>query len=281
MKKFVATTVVAAFLFTAVPAVVLPANAEASDWGKVLGGVLDSILKGGKQDEPEKKPAEVKPHWEINNRVIEREPTTNERMLFVAIEKGDSDTVNRMLDTGIDINAYYSFKFATPLSCAIYNEQRDIMQLLLARGADVRGYVTSKREYSVHSYFVQATINGDLALMEYLHNWGAPIDSIQDVYATYRRNALLCMPLNNEGLEICRYLVSQGIDVNYRANDGKTPLMYVSEAYMTSFDRRHEFLKVLLDAGADPTLKDKAGHTAVDYCLERNDLENAQFLQQY
>ena len=89
------------------------------------------------------------------------------------------------------------------------------------------------------------------------------------------------MPLNNEGLEICRYLVSQGIDVNYRANDGKTPLMYVSEAYMTSFDRRHEFLKILLDAGADPTLKDKSGHTAIDYCLERNDLENAQFLQQY
>ena len=40
MKKFVATTVAAAFLFTGVPAVIHPAKAEASEWGKIIGDVL-------------------------------------------------------------------------------------------------------------------------------------------------------------------------------------------------------------------------------------------------
>ncbi|WP_255346831.1 hypothetical protein [Selenomonas sp. oral taxon 892] len=34
-------------------------------------------------------------------------------------------------------------------------------------------------------------------------------------------------------------------------------------------------------AGAVTSLRDGAGHTAVDYCLERNDLENARLIQQY
>ena len=280
MKKFVATTMAAAFLFMGVPAVIHPAKAEASEWGKIIGDVLGSILKGGKQEGQEKKPEEKPRHGEINNRIIEREPTTDERMLFVAIEQGDADTVRRMLDKGLDINAYYNFKTATPLSCAIYNGKNEIMQLLLERGADVRGYVTSTREYRVHSYFVQAAANGNLPLMEYLHNWGAPINSIQDVYARDRRNALLSMPLGREGIAICRYLVEQGIDVNYRSNDGTTPLMYVSHTY-TSSEARHELLQILLDAGADPYRKDKSGHTAIDYCLLNNDLENAQLLQRY
>lgn len=288
MKKVIAMTAAAAVLFAGVPGMVLPARAEASsDWGKVVGTVIGAILSSGKEKEkpqptgsPQSEPVEATPRWEINNRVIEREPTTNERMLFVAIEKGDYETVKQMLDAGVDINAFYRFKSATPLSCAIYNDHREIMQLLLERGADVRGYVSSTQKYYLHSYFVQATANGDLPLMEYLHNWGAPINSIQDVYASYPRNALLSMPLGSRGLEICRYLVAQGINVNYRANDGTTPLMYVSHTY-TSFDVRREFLKILLDAGADPHLKDKTGHTAIDYCLKNNDLENAQLLQRY
>lgn len=34
-------------------------------------------------------------------------------------------------------------------------------------------------------------------------------------------------------------------------------------------------------AGAVTSLRDAAGHMAVDYCLERNDLENARLIQQY
>ena len=73
---------------------------------------------------------------------------------------------------------------------------------------------------------------------------------------------------------------SRKVDGNYRTEWLGTPLMRVADTWLSTEEKR-EYLKILLDAGADPHLKDKSGHTAIDYCLERNDLENAQFLQRY
>lgn len=289
MKRFIAMVTAATVLFVGVPGLALPEKADASsDWGKVVGAVIGAILNSGESKDDSQSAEGSNPSGTKgtggprngSNRVIEREPTTNERMFFVALDKGDTATVQQMLDAGVDINAFYRFIYATPLGRAMRNNDRAMMQFLLERGADVRGYNSRQNSYEPHSYLVQAAERNDLPLVEYLHNWGADVNSVEHYVGNDRRNALFYVNLSGNGSDVFRYLVSQGIDVNYRTEWLGTPLMRVADTWLSTEEKR-EYLKILLDAGADPHLKDKSGHTAIDYCLERNDLENAQFLQKY
>ena len=77
------------------------------------------------------------------------------------------------------------------------------------------------------------------------------------------------------------YIIDKGIDVNYQTSNGnRTPLIHISQQWISA-ELRRSLIEMLLRAGAVTSLRDAAGHTAVDYCLERNDLENAHLIQQY
>ena len=133
----------------------------------------------------------------------------------------------------------------------------------------------------MHSYLVQAAKDGDLTLVQYLHNWGADINGTSWDYGFGYFNALFMLSSSADDINIMRYLIAQGINVNYVTSEGgTTPLMYFARMYISSGERQN-LLKILLDAGADPTVRDKNGKTAVDYCIDRNDLESARFLQTY
>lgn len=62
--------------------------------------------------------------------------------------------------------------------------------------------------------------------------------------------------------QIIESLVNAGLNVNQRAKNGSTPLMYACEK-AGGFDN----VKLLLDRGADVNLKDNNGHTAREYAL--------------
>ena len=202
-------------------------------------------------------------------------------MLFVAIDKADYVTVDLMLKKGVDINAYYVRMGTTPLGRAMEQDNRAMMQFLLERGADVRGYVYEKKDYHVFSYLVAAVQRRDLGLVEYLHNWGAGINSVSWDYNHGYHNALFRLGVSAEDVPIMHYIIDKGIDVNYQTSNGnRTPLIHISQQWISA-ELRRSLIEMLLRAGAVTSLRDAAGHTAVDYCLERNDLENAHLIQQY
>ena len=218
---------------------------------------------------------------QITTPYIDRALTTDENMFFLAIEKADYNTMQLMLDKGVDINAYYSVKDTTPLGRAMHMNNRTTIQFLLERGADVQGYVFDRGENHTHSYLVEAADKHDLALVQYLHNWGADINGLSWSYGYGFYNALFTLGTSSDDLNVMRYLIAQGINVNYvTSNGGTTPLIYFAQMYISAGDRQN-ILKMLLDAGADPAVRDKNGKTAVDYCMDRNDLESARFLQTY
>ena len=74
---------------------------------------------------------------QITTPYIDRALTTDENMFFLAIEKADYNTMQLMLDKGVDINAYYRRKDTTPLGRAMHMNNRTTIQFLLERGADV------------------------------------------------------------------------------------------------------------------------------------------------
>ena len=55
-------------------------------------------------------------------------------------------------------------------------------------------------------------------------------------------------------------LVEAGADVNAQNKDGRTPLMLTAQ-HATD----HQVMKLLLDVGADPKIKNKLGHNALYY----------------
>ena len=218
---------------------------------------------------------------QITTPYIDRALTTDENMFFLAIEKADYNTMQLMLDKGVDINAYYSVKDTTPLGRAMHMNNRTTIQFLLERGADVQGYVFDRGENRTHSYLVAAADKGDLALVQYLHNWGADINGLSWSYGYGFYNALFTLGISSDDLNVMRYLIAQGINVNYvTSNGGTTPLTYFAQMWIPAGDRQN-VLKILLDAGADPAVRDQSGKTAVDYCIARNDLDSARFLQTY
>jgi len=142
------------------------------------------------------------PSRDLNNRIVDRDLTTDERMLFVSIDKADYETVDLMLKKGVDINAYYVRMGTTPLGRAMEQDNRAMMQFLLERGADVRGYVYEKKDYHVFSYLVAAVQRRDLGLVEYLHNWGAGINSVSWDYNHGYHNALFRLGVSAEDVPI-------------------------------------------------------------------------------
>lgn len=218
---------------------------------------------------------------QITTPFVDRDLTTDENMFFLAIEKADYNTMQLMLDKGVDINAYYTRKGTTPLGRAMALNNRTTIQFLLERGADVQGYVFHQGKNHMHSYLVQAAKDSDLTLVQYLHNWGADINGTSWDYGFGYFNALFTLSSSADDVNIMQYLIAQGINVNYVTSEGgTTPLMYFAKMWINAGDRQN-LLKMLLDAGADPAVRDKNGKTAVDYCMDRNDLESARFLQTY
>lgn len=78
--------------------------------------------------------------------------------------------------------------------------------------------------------------------------------------------------------EVFNEIISKS-DINARNKGGKTALMY---SVKVPIDRSWlQITKVLLERGADPTIKDKKGNTAFDYAMEYGNIEAAKLLKSF
>jgi uncharacterized protein len=181
-----------------------------------------------------------------------RTPRKRYSLLFKAAEAGDTARLSALLDKGEDINSRNKHD-QTPLMWSILHGQTDAALLLIERGADVN--LRSKDGASA----IKAAINGDLKVLRRLIDAGADVNMRDD------RGATPAMWAANRGdVDCLKALIEAGCDLNLQDtmeyNEGHTALMYATPA-------RLDVVELLLTHGADPNIRNKAGHTASEEAL--------------
>jgi ankyrin repeat protein len=159
---------------------------------------------------------------------------TKQKPLHVAAWEGDLYTMRRLLLSAANVNAMEHNW--TALHSATLQPRADVMQLLLAAGADVH-LRNHEEDQPIHL----VAMNSDVQCMRLLLAAGADINSV-DVdgctalhYSVRRRN---CM-------EMVHFLCTSGIDVNVVDHRGETALHLAALYY------RVDIVCYLLQVGAD------------------------------
>jgi ankyrin repeat protein len=117
-------------------------------------------------------------------------------------------------------------------------------------------------------HFAEATIDGNLSRMRWLHFSGARID------AQSKLGNPLFLAASEGKLEVVRYLLDQGAEVNARDQRGGTALIEAT------FAGHIDVVKELLLRGADININSESG-TALDVALERKDQTVASYLRHH
>jgi len=161
----------------------------------------------------------------------------------------------------------------------------------------------SKPQISTQS-FHDAALDGNIETVKLALEGGIQSDIID----ADGKNALMFAAFNGHS-DIIKLLFEKGVPINKQDNDGRTALMYAStgpfpatvkilldnkaETNITdnvehftalmfaASEGQFELVKLLIEYGADPTLKDIDGDTAEDFAQQNNHKEVAQYISNY
>ncbi|MBQ7496862.1 MAG: hypothetical protein IJU00_03375 [Selenomonas sp.] len=185
--KLCAATVASTMLLAAVPTATPVAHAKIK-WGAAAGAILGGIINNSTGHSSSGSNGGL--FGGLSNQKHARQnPTSEEKLFLLAVEKNDFETAQSMLDAGVDINGVYpsrigigrGFNYSnqdTAFAIALAQENREMLQFLLERGANIRGWYTYNGNFCSYIELYLHKYNGsaDLSLLQYLLDWGANIN---------------------------------------------------------------------------------------------------------
>jgi uncharacterized protein len=161
---------------------------------------------------------------------------TIDTRLADAAMRGDKDAVRSLLKQKVDVNAAHG-DGATALHWATYNDDVELVKLLLAAGANVKA---ATREGAITPLFM-ACQNGNAAVIDVLLKAGADAQSVKANGTT-----ALMMAAASGHADAVKILLERGADVNAKESVyGQTALMFSAAL------NRDAVVKVLMSHGAD------------------------------
>lgn len=190
--------------------------------------------------------------------------------LIAAVTKGDLDATRDLLARGADPNAKdTSFLKGTALTTAStnYSGNVDIVQALVEAGADLEG-----QNGEGETPLTLAVMGSHADLIRYLVKVGANLESSSFHETTPLMSAVL---LSNP--ETVRVLIALGANVNARASANLTALFFASGNSVAG-NANLEIVKMLVEAGADVSVKTANGKTAQDTAATDNLRDIAEYL---
>lgn len=172
---------------------------------------------------------------------------------FKAVSLDDADTVVKLLNRGFDPNTP-SPDGSQGLMLAMQDSNLKVARVLVR----YKQTQVDPRNKKDETPLMLAALRGDMELVLALINRGADINK--------PGWAPLHYAATKGSVPIVRELLDKSAYIDAESPNGTTPLM------MAAMYGSPEVVKILLEAGADPTLKNGLGLTALDFAktMERN-----------
>jgi len=196
---------------------------------------------------------------------------SNSRPLLYAVDYGSLETVKTLVEHGAIVDLGFR---RLPLIEAIKKNRFDIAWFLIESGADISETDSTEWEenvlFSLVSHKIESKDDYEIEqesfqLFKYVIEQGIPLaPPVGGSYGIH--NILGYAAYNNHSLAV-KYLLDESI-IDIDSNDdylNRTPLICAVE------NQSYDTCIILLDYGADRTLKDVNGKKALDYAIELND----------
>lgn len=181
--------------------------------------------------------------------------------LLRAAAAGDLEAARQAIDKGAKANAATSRE--TALSTAAYYGHRDIVDLLLAQGAEI-----NKTDDEAHTTpLIAAIVGGEPEIADFLAQRGADVD-----LRTKEGVSALTCAVGIEHAGLVSLLIERGADVNAKTIDGGTPLIAAANIGAT------EIAQLLTAAGADVNIQKNDGENALMLAIDKKNPEMARML---
>ena len=176
---------------------------------------------------------------------------------------GNKEIAALLLENGAGINER-SNNGAGPLQCAVLRGDKEMCEFLISKGANITYYNEPHAELSD---FDAAEESNHFELFPIL------LKALERIKDSEERGRILLNSSYNGSKEACIFLISQGVNVNYKmSGSGYTPLMYAV------FGGNYEVCEVLLNLGAFPNIGDRTKRTALHYAAEKGNQQICQLL---
>ena len=188
----------------------------------------------------------------------------DEKMLAAALS-GDLATVKKLVGQGADINYTDAWgNFA--MFAAAWEGNTKALDLLYGLGAKI--------SFDNANLLCNAAFNGKVESVKWLLDKGEDANfTFTDTGENALHYTISKTSEMDERAEIVKILIAAGIDVNKKTLAGKPTLCFMRDAYLKGESPLHRaaafgnatIIKMLLDAGAEPSMKDANGDTPISW----------------
>jgi len=172
----------------------------------------------------------------------------DEELLLDMAALGETEKISKLLKTGMNLDATDD-SGSTALHIAVKTGAYDIVSMLIAQGAE-----KNVQDNQGRTPLLIAAENDDLEVIQLLSDAGADF-SITDEEGNSPASISFFKPTN-----LLTYLINEG-NVDNPSIDGRPFLHVTAELGL------YDYLRVLLDEGADTALRDNQGLSALDSAL--------------
>ena len=188
-------------------------------------------------------------------------------MLLRAARRGDPDAVAVALRAGASLEAR-DVNRRTPLLLAAIHDHVDVARLLVALGAD-----PDAQDYRDDSAWLVTGVTGSVPMAETL------LPANPNLRLTNRFGGTSLIPASERGhVDYVRRVVRTDVEVNHVNDLGWTALL--EAVILGDGSRRYQrIVRILLDAGADPSIADDGGVTPLEHARRSGYDEVARLLR--
>lgn len=178
--------------------------------------------------------------------------------LIMQCDREDMVAVKRLLDEGAEVNSQDG-SGRTPLMAAVQKNNLGLAKLLMEAGGDL-----NIRDNTLLTPWLCAGANGFHKILREALTYGP------DIRSSNRFGGTVLLPSSEKGyLKTVEVAIAAGVPVNHVNDLGWSALQEAVILGNGGYLYR-DIIRMLMDAGANPDLRDNEGKTALDWARERN-----------